>query len=150
MIDPNEAPEGYYATEVNDNCSGCSFYGPQMHDACYHCSPAERKDGESVIFIKKQVSERAVELVLAPDFLKAGIKHMEDRAATYDAEGERSMAKTVAMFNAATGHSVSEEQGWLFMICLKAVRTQQGEFRADNYEDGAAYFGLMGECGGKR
>jgi hypothetical protein len=72
---------------------------------------------------------------------------MSDRAKTYDRpEGERSMARTVAAFNAATGLALTEQQGWLFMIQLKAVRSQQGAFRADNFEDGAAYFALMGEC----
>lgn len=83
----------------------------------------------------------------AADILKAGLKHMEDRAATYDTPaGERSMAATVAAFAGATGIQLTEPQGWLFMIMLKAVRTQQGGYRADNFEDGAAYFGLMGEA----
>jgi hypothetical protein len=55
------------------------------------------------------------------------------------------MDKTVKAFNAITGHELTVEQGWLFMALLKAVRTQQGDFRLDNYEDGAAYFALMGE-----
>ena len=40
----------------------------------------------------------------------------------------------------------SAERGWLFMAILKMVRSQQGAYRADNYEDGAAYFALMGEA----
>lgn len=74
---------------------------------------------------------------------------MQDRAATYDKpEGERSMSATVAAFNAVTGDGVmnTEERGWLFMQLLKAVRSQQGEFRADSYEDGASYSGLAGEA----
>lgn len=82
----------------------------------------------------------------APDFLKAALSHMEDRAATYDKpEGERSMPKVVAAFNAITEHKLTAEQGWLFAVLLKAVRAQQGAYRADNYEDGSAYFALMGE-----
>ena len=82
----------------------------------------------------------------APEFLEAGAKHMRDRAATYDKpEGERSMGKTVEMFNTLTGADLTEEQGWLFMATLKMVRAQQGGFRADSYEDGAAYFALAGE-----
>lgn len=82
----------------------------------------------------------------AADILKAALGHTEDRAATYDKpEGERSMPATVAAFNALTGHSLNAEQGWLFMTVLKLCRTQQGAFRADNYEDGSAYFALMGE-----
>lgn len=59
------------------------------------------------------------------------------------------MRATVAAFNAAIGHALTEEQDWLFMGFLKAVRTQQGKFKADNYEDGSAYFGLMGEAASK-
>jgi hypothetical protein len=82
----------------------------------------------------------------AADVLKAALGHMEDRAATYDKPGgERSMPATVAAFNALTGHQLTAEQGWLFMTVLKLCRTQQGGFRADNYEDGSAYFALMGE-----
>jgi hypothetical protein len=94
---------------------------------------------KKVIAIRKAVT--------APDFLRAGAQHMEDRAATYDKpEGERSMARTVAAFNAITGHEVTEEQGWMLMGLLKMVRSQQGDYKADNYEDGAAYFALQGEC----
>ena len=72
---------------------------------------------------------------------------MEDRAATYDKpEGERSMGSTVLAFAAITGVLMTEEQGWLFMALLKAVRSQQGAYRADSYEDGAAYFALAGEA----
>lgn len=84
----------------------------------------------------------------AHEFLKQGQTEMEDRAVTYDnPEGERSMGKTVAMFNALTGLSMTEEQGWKFMVCLKLVRSEQGEFRGDNFIDGAAYFALAGETG---
>jgi len=82
----------------------------------------------------------------AHEVLEMGAKHMKDRAVTYDnADGERSMAKTVAAFNALTGHNVTTEQGWLMLCILKMSRSQQGEFKLDNYEDGAAYFALMGE-----
>lgn len=85
----------------------------------------------------------------AQDFLQAGISHMQARATTYDKpQGERSMAATVAAFNAVTGDGLvnTEERGWLFMQLLKAVRSQQGDFKADNYEDGSAYCGLGGEA----
>lgn len=83
----------------------------------------------------------------APSILRAAIKHMEDRAKTYDKpEGERSMGATVEAFCAVTGISMTEEQGWLFMALLKSVRSQQGEYKADSYEDGAAYFALAGEA----
>ena len=83
----------------------------------------------------------------AHDILQAAAGHMKDRAATYDKpEGERSMGATVEAFKAVTGHQMTEEQGWLFMAILKAVRSQQGAYRKDSYEDGAAYFALAGEA----
>ena len=83
----------------------------------------------------------------AASILTAALGHMRERAATYDKpEGERSMGATVDAFLAVTGVSMTEEQGWLFMALLKAVRSQQGSYRADSYEDGAAYFALAGEA----
>jgi hypothetical protein len=83
----------------------------------------------------------------AHEILQAAASHMQDRAATYDKpEGERSMGATVKAFEAITGHDLTEEQGWLFMQVLKAVRSQQGDYRADCYEDGAAYVSLGGEA----
>ena len=82
----------------------------------------------------------------AHEFLNQAQSEMQDRATTYDKpEGERSMAATVEAFNAITGHKVTHEQGWKFMCLLKLVRSEQGEFKADNFVDGAAYFGLAGE-----
>ena len=69
-----------------------------------------------------------------------------DRAASRDIEAERSMARTVKAFNALTGHDVSERDGWIFMAVLKAARATAGSFNADNFADGAGYFGLAGEC----
>jgi len=80
------------------------------------------------------------------EVLRAGAHHMEDRAATYDKpEGERSMAATVAAFKAITGVEMTEEQGWKFMAILKLVRSEQGDFKLDNYEDCAAYAALAAE-----
>ncbi|WP_211197928.1 DUF6378 domain-containing protein [Permianibacter fluminis] len=89
----------------------------------------------------------------APQFLAAGIEHMQNRATRYDKpEGERSMAKTAQMFTILHGEeiartgTVTEVQGWDLMELLKMVRSSQGEFHADNYEDRAAYAGLAGEA----
>jgi len=84
--------------------------------------------------------------VTAHDILAKAAGHMDDRAQTYDSPGgERSMGVAVEMFGTLTGTLLTEEEGWLFMAVLKMVRSQQGEHRADNYEDGAAYFALAGE-----
>jgi len=82
----------------------------------------------------------------ATEILNAAEKHLADRGTTYDKpKGERSMGKTIAMFNLLTENSLTVEQGYLFMVVLKLVRSQQGLFKADNYEDGAAYFALACE-----
>lgn len=94
----------------------------------------------------QQVSAQPTQ-VTAASILTAALGHMEDRAKTYDAPGgERSMGKTVAAFNVITGHTLTEEAGWLFMEILKQVRSQQGDYRADSYEDLVAYAALRGEC----
>lgn len=85
----------------------------------------------------------------AIELLEKAAGHLKDRAATYDnPEGERSIGATVAAFNAVTGDGLmnSEERGLLFMAILKMVRSQQGNYKADNYEDLAAYGALMGEA----
>ena len=83
---------------------------------------------------------------IAHMILDTAAGHLKDRAKAYDKpEGERSMGNAVRAFSAVSGVEMTEEQGWLFMALLKAVRTQQGAYRADNYEDGAAYFALAGE-----
>lgn len=83
----------------------------------------------------------------ATAFLNKAIEHLNDRAITYDKpNGERSMAKTVAAFNVLTGHQLTEEQGWKFMALLKLARSEQGEYKADSFEDGCAYIALAGEA----
>ena len=85
----------------------------------------------------------------AIELLEKAAGHLKDRAATYDKpEGERSIGAAVKAFNAVAGDGLmdSEERGWLFMAILKMVRSQQGNYRADNYEDLAAYGALMGEA----
>ena len=84
----------------------------------------------------------------ATDVLEKAAKHMRDRAATYDKpEGERSMAKTVAAFNAIAGKSLSVAEGWLFMAVLKQVRVFQNPTKPhqDSLEDGVAYAALLAE-----
>lgn len=88
--------------------------------------------------------------LIAADVLQSAVGHLQDRAVTYDNTfGERSMAKTVEMFNALTGKELTEVEGWKFMALLKMVRSCQGIHKLDNYEDGAAYFALAAEAASK-
>ena len=87
------------------------------------------------------------EPITAHDFLGQAAREMGQRAATYDKpEGERSMGKTVVAFNALTGHTITEQEGWQFMELLKIARSNQGGYRADSFVDGAAYAALAGEA----
>ena len=84
---------------------------------------------------------------IAQNFLEAAKGHLGARAATYDKPtGERSMERTVKVFAALTDIQLTEEQGWCFMEVLKQVRSLQGKFKADNYEDLAGYAALRGEA----
>lgn len=89
----------------------------------------------------------AVGPATADTILANAAQHLRDRAASYDKEEgrERSIPKVTAAFSALTGIQMTEEQGWLFMILLKLARSQQGDYKPDNYEDLAAYSALMGE-----
>jgi hypothetical protein len=90
---------------------------------------------------------RAAPAPTADAILDQARKEQADRAQFYDAPaGERSMAKTVAAFNAIFGTQLTEVQGWQFMELLKLVRSSQGKPRADNYVDGASYAALAGEA----
>lgn len=126
---------------------GCNFLleNDAHRDFCKFCRPIASANED-------QTNERLKqnEGIPAPEFLRAGMQHMEDRAVQYDAEGgERSMAKTVAMFNTLTDNNITETQGWKFMALLKVVRSEQGPFKADTYQDGSAFMGLAGESHSK-
>ena len=103
------------------------------------------KDDYEVVYMRGEEP-----FMTASDFLGAALSHLEDRASTYDnPTGERSMGRTVEAFNAITGLKLTEEQGYLFMCLLKQVRSQQGKYKSDNYEDLTAYAALMGESAAK-
>ena len=60
-------------------------------------------------------------------------------------DGERSMARCVYTFNSMTGHRLTPEDGWLFMVYLKHARMRGGAFKMDDYEDAISYEALMAE-----
>lgn len=120
------------------------------------------KDYAKVAYFKKQFGLEAVAFInlmgpleqpqyfSAPELLTKGAAAISDRAASRDLpQGERSMARAVNSFNALTGLDLSEQNGWLFMVILKAARATAGKFNADDFVDGAAYFALAGECAAK-
>ncbi len=59
----------------------------------------------------------------AESFLAEAARILAERGKAYDSpDGERSMAKTVAMFNLRTGKELTEAEGWIFLGYLKDVR----------------------------
>lgn len=77
--------------------------------------------------------------------LQTASETIGNRAAIRDTDTERSMARTVNIFNAMTGLNLTERQGWEFMISLKLARGQQGGFNEDDYVDLAGYTALLAE-----
>lgn len=77
------------------------------------------------------------------------IEAMDNRASERDVGAERSMFRAVQTFNHMRDKLLSEEDGWWFMVCLKAARSFAGEHQIDDYVDGSAYVMLAGECASK-
>lgn len=88
--------------------------------------------------------------VQAPELLGRAARHMHDRASTYDSPGgARSMGKAVTAFNAITGHTLSESEGWLLLQVLKDVRLfARSAYHADSAEDCIAFAALKAEARG--
>lgn len=85
----------------------------------------------------------------ATDILNAAGIAIDTRGVERDRpNGERSMATAVKTFAAMTGRNLTETEGWLFMVCLKAARATGGAYREDDYTDMAAYAALAGESAG--
>lgn len=105
------------------------------------------KPGAHVVEVPQFSLAAAPTHLTSEKILELAAKEMRDRAAYYDApDGERSMARTVAAFNAIHGTQITEVQGWQFMELLKMARSTQGAPREDNHVDGAAYAALAGEA----
>lgn len=56
MIDPNEAPEGYFAVPrlSTSLCGGCEFFDLDAECPPVSCVRPRRRDGEEVVFIPKE------------------------------------------------------------------------------------------------
>lgn len=82
----------------------------------------------------------------AHGFLNEAAAVMEAKAKLRDTPGgERTAGKIADVFNALTGHNLTEADAWLFLIVLKLVRSRNGKYNRDDYVDLAAYSGLAGE-----
>lgn len=114
--------------------------------------PCDTEPSEHVL--EESVTLEATPAVPEPkaaELLGRAARHMHDRASTYDApEGERSMGKCVAAFNAVTGRDLRESEGWLMLALLKATRSEaRSEPHQDSLEDLIAYSALYAEARGE-
>ena len=83
----------------------------------------------------------------AVETLRRAADLIEQRGKQRDSDtGERSMARTVAAFNAIYGTNLTETQGWHFVELLKMARSSQGAYVADDFDDKVAYAALAAEC----
>lgn len=88
---------------------------------------------------------------IPPDkILDEALKVIRQRGVDYDGKGyqggERSMEQTVQIFKAFTGITLTELDGWRFLLCLKLARSTTGKPKLDSYVDMAGYSALAGEC----
>lgn len=83
----------------------------------------------------------------ATEILQKAASIMEERGKQYDKEnGERSMGKAIAAFNAIKSESLSESDGWLLLAILKMVRDNtKPQPHDDSIHDLVAYSALYGE-----
>jgi hypothetical protein len=84
----------------------------------------------------------------AESFLKEAAMILAHRGQAYDSPaGERSMAKTVALFNIRTGKNLTEAEGWIFLGYLKDVRQDSaGGAHYDSAVDRVGYSVLEAEA----
>lgn len=82
----------------------------------------------------------------AEEYLTQAAELLRERGRQRDVDQERSMKRVVAIFNAATNYQITEEDGWLFMQCLKVARQRIGATLEDDYLDEIAYAALRAEC----
>ena len=94
-------------------------------------------------------NDPTIKTVQATDFLSKALTLLEERGKDYDQpQGERSMGKTVQAFNAITGHTLKESEGWLLLQLLKDVRqwSNPDSYHADSAEDCISYAALKAEA----
>lgn len=83
----------------------------------------------------------------AQSILRKAADLIEERGKQRDqANGEKSMLKTVQAFNTIYGTSLTEVQGWHFMELLKMTRSAYGVYVVDDFEDKVAYAALAAEA----
>lgn len=83
----------------------------------------------------------------AEDLLQEAYDTLVERGSLHDKAGveERSLGKVAEMMTALKGHPYTAQDIGLVQICVKLVRSQQGNYHHDNFVDLAGYAALTGE-----
>lgn len=126
---------------------------PSTPPAAAWVNPVKDEASESAIAacVARPLDNAQPSTATAPEILIAAADQIDARATLRDQpNGERSMARTVAAYNALTGQSITEQQGWLFMVVLKAAQATAGGYNPDDFVDMAAYAALGGEVAAKQ
>lgn len=82
------------------------------------------------------------------DYLRQAADTLDERGKQYDSSGsERSMEKTVTIFNMLTDNSLTTAEGWQFMKILKDVRlwSNTDVAHVDSIVDNLGYTALLAE-----
>ena len=145
-----------HPTTYSKDIADLNNYGPDVSfvavdEAAELVGPEQSVDSFDELEATEAYADIKAELarpIGADEILQIANEAIAQRGVMYDSTGqqqERSMGKVVAMFNALTGHELTNEQGWKFMCLLKLARSEQGEFSLDSFIDLAAYAALAAE-----
>lgn len=105
---------------------------------------------EEVCDVCGECHEETLILSTPQKLLLEGIKVFAERAKTRGVNEEDKMGHIVKTFSALTGVNMTEEQGNLFMVILKLVRSQSDQFNPDDYVDGVNYLAMAGASRAKK
>ena len=86
------------------------------------------------------------EVSRAPDIARRAAELIEERGADRDTDGERTMGRAVAAFNALRDADLTESEGWLLLMLLKQSRAAGGRFCRDDHDDTVGYAALKAEA----
>lgn len=113
-----------------------------------HASMAQHQPHNRLKMMTTNQAQQPAQSTKAQDLLHRAASLMDERGKQYDQRsGERSMQATVTAFNAITGYSLTEAEGFLLLAILKMVRDQQRETPHRDSIDGlVAYASLYGEA----
>lgn len=127
------------------NCDTCRW-----DDGILCCEPEYVMTGKLTCsgdgLDKWEPKEKSDHYKHAYELLETTSATLKERGKDRDNGEERSMAKTVELFNKLEGVELTETQGWRFMVLLKLVRQVNSNGKCeDSFIDAIGYTALMVE-----